>query len=244
MENKKVIVITGASSGIGEATAQRLAQDGHKVVLAARREDKLKSIVEQIDGEATYKVTDATSNEDLQSLAEFTKDKYGRIDVWMNNAGIMALSPIGNGRVEDWDNMIDLNIKGVLYGIHAALPTMREQKSGHFINISSVAGHKTSPGSAIYGSTKMAVRFLSETLREEEVQAQSNVRVTVISPGIIDTNLPDSVKDEQVAENVRQGYAALAVPPERVANAIADAINTDEDTSINEIVIRPTNQAL
>ncbi|WP_441001744.1 SDR family oxidoreductase [Staphylococcus epidermidis] len=244
MNNSKVIVITGASSGIGEATAQRLAQDGHKVVLAARREEKLKSIVNHIEGEATYKVTDATSHDDLKALAQFTLQQYGRIDVWMNNAGVMALSPIGNGRVEDWGHMIDLNIKGVLYGINAALPTMREQQSGHFINISSVAGHKTSPGSAIYGSTKMAVRFLSETLRQEEVQAQSNVRVTVISPGIIDTNLPDSVNDEDVAEHVRKGYEALAVPPERVANAIAYAINSEEDTSLNEIVIRPTNQEL
>ena len=243
---KKVIVITGASSGIGEAVARTLVKKGHHLMLAARREEKLKQLVEEFkneQGQAEYIVTDVTHRSEVDALKQKTLDTFGRIDVWVNNAGIMALSNLDSGRVDEWDQMIDINLKGVLYGINAALPTMRQQQSGHFINISSVSGHKTGAGSAVYAATKFGVRAISETLREEAL-AQSNVRVTTISPGAIDTELPSSVKDETIAGGINQFYNDLAIPAERIAKAILFAIEVDEDTGINEILLRPTSQSL
>ena len=180
----------------------------------------------------------------MDDLAKQTLNMFGRIDVWVNNAGIMALSNLDSGRVGEWDQMIDINIKGVLYGINAALPSMRKQNSGQFINISSVSGHKTGAGSAVYAATKFGVRAISETLREEEALANSNIRVTTISPGAIDTELPSSVKDQNIAGGINEFYENLAIPAERIAKAILFAIDIDEDTGINEILLRPTNQPL
>lgn len=243
----KVVVITGASSGIGEATAKLLASQGNKIVLGARREDRLAGIVKTIkDGgdEATYKVVDVTSLNDVEALAQVALDSYGRIDVWMNNAGLMPHSEFIKGKVDDWNRMIDVNLRGALYGIHAALPIMREQASGHFINISSVAGHVVRPAAGVYAATKFGVRAISEALRQEEALAQSNVRVTVISPGAIATELIEHVSDEEQKKAMDAFYGEYAVSPDRIAEAIAFAINTPADTGMSEIVIRPTAQQL
>jgi len=242
---KKVIVITGASSGIGESTAKLLADQGDAVVLGARREPRLQKIVVDIEnngGSAIYQVTDVTDLKQVQALAQLALDEYGHIDVWINNAGLMPRSEFIKGRVEEWDQMIDVNLKGTLYGIDAALPTMRSQHSGQIINISSVAGHATSIGSGVYSATKFGVRAISEALRKEEATAKSNLRVTVISPGAIATELTDHVKDPETKLALDKFYDDYAVSADRVAQAIAFAINTPEDTTMNEIVIRPTAQ--
>lgn len=241
--NAKVVIITGASSGIGEATAKLLAQNGAKVVLAARREDRLRSIVQDITeagGEAAYLQADVVSSGDMQNLAEYALQQYGRIDVWVNNAGVMPVSRLNELRVAEWDQMIDVNIKGVLYGIAAALPVMREQQSGHIINVSSVAGHEVSPSSAVYSGTKFAVRAISEGLRQEE-SPSSHIRSTIISPGITESELLGTVKSPEI-QAMAGHFANMSISPYRIAGAIAYAINQPEDTGINEIVIRPTVQ--
>ncbi|MDD9149658.1 MULTISPECIES: SDR family oxidoreductase [unclassified Sporolactobacillus] len=243
----KVMVITGASSGIGEATAKLLASQGNKIVLGARREERLNQIAEAIKkagGEAAYKVTDVTSLDEVKALAQTALDAYGRIDVWMNNAGLMPHSEFIKGRVDDWNRMIDVNLRGVLYGIHAVLPIMREQKSGHFINISSVAGHVVTPAAGVYDATKFGVRAISDALRQEEALAQSHVRVTIISPGAIATELTEHVTDKKQKAALDTFYNEFAVSADRVAQAIAFAVNTPEDTGMNEIIIRPTAQQL
>lgn len=232
--NGKVIIITGASSGIGEAAAKLLAQNGAKVVLAARREDRLQAIANEIaqeGGEAAYFKTDVTSAEDIQKLAHFALKQYGRIDVLVNNAGIMPLSQLNELKIQEWDQTIDVNIKGVLYGIAAVLPIMREQQSGHIINISSLMGHKVIPTTAIYSATKFAVRAISEGLRQEE-SPTSHIRSTNISPGMTATGVLSEYED----------YPSIS--PYSVARAIAFAINEPDDAGINEIVIRPTLQPL
>jgi NADP-dependent 3-hydroxy acid dehydrogenase YdfG len=241
----KVIVITGASSGIGEATAKLLAKQGNPVVLAARREQRLQEIVKDIEaagGQAAYQATDVTDRKQVQALADFTIRKFGKIDVWMNNAGLMPQSTFDQLKVDEWDRMVDVNIKGVLYGIAAALPVMRKQRSGQFINLSSVAGHVVHPGSGVYAGTKFAVRAISDGLRQEEAAAGSHIRVTVISPGAVATELPNTITDPVTKKNVDAFYAEDAIAADRIAEAVAYAIAAPEDTSINEILIRPTKQ--
>lgn len=245
MENvkSKVVIITGASSGIGEATAKLLANQGAKIVLAARRVDRLQTIVKEIEqegGEAVYIKADVVSFEDMQKLAQFALKQYGRIDVLVNNAGVMPVSRLNELRIAEWDQMIDVNIKGVLYGIAAVLPTMREQRSGHIINISSISGHEVHPASAVYSATKFAVRAISEGLRKEESMA-SSIRSTIISPGITESELMNTVKSPEVLAMTAH-MSGLAISPYRIAGAIAYAINEPEDTGVNEIVIRPTLQ--
>lgn len=243
----KVVVITGASSGIGQATAKLLANQGNKIVVGARREDRLTDIVKAIEdngGEATYKVTDVTSLDEVEALAQTALDSYRQIDVWVSNAGLMPHSEFIKGKVDDWNRMIDVNLRGVLYGIHAALPTMRKQEGGHFINISSVAGHVVRPAAGVYAATKFGVRAISEALRQEEALARSNVRVTVISPGAIATELIEHVSDKEQKEAMDAFYGEYAVSPDRIAEAIAFAINTPADTGMSEIVIRPAAQQL
>jgi len=244
---KKVIVITGASSGIGEATAKRLASEGNQLVLGARRAEKLQAIVQDIQaagGEATYIVTDVAKLADVQALADHAIKTYGRLDVWMNNAGLMPQSQFIQGKIDDWNRMIDVNLRGVLNGIKAALPTMRAQKSGQFINISSVAGHATHSGGGVYSATKAGVLMISEALRAEEAAAESNVRVTVVSPGAIATELTDSITDAETKAGTEKFYNAFAIAPERVADTIAFAVNQAPDTAINEFVIRPSKQVM
>ncbi|SDW02905.1 SDR family oxidoreductase [Paenibacillus sp. CF384] len=243
MENihNKVVIITGASSGIGEATAQLLAQNGAKVVLAARREERLQAIVNNIKqsgGEAVSVRADVVSSEDMQKLAAFTLSKYGRIDVLVNNAGVMPSSRLHELRVDEWDHMIDVNIKGVLHGIAAVLPTMREQQAGHIINLSSTSGYQVSPTSAVYAATKFAVRAISEGLRLEE-SATSRIRSTVIVPGLTKTELFDTITSPEVQMLANQ-ISDKGISPDRIARAIAFAINEPDDTLISEIMVRPT----
>ncbi|MGJ5628634.1 SDR family oxidoreductase [Nostoc sp. CALU 1950] len=239
----KVVIITGASSGLGEATAKRLAASGAKLMLAARREDRLKELVAAIaksGGTATYRVTDVIDRAQVETLAKETLSTYGRIDVLINNAGLMPLSPLDQVKVEEWDRMIDVNIKGVLYGIAAVLPIMRQQKSGHIINLSSVAGHKVFPGAAVYCATKYAVRAISEGLR---LESNGEIRSTNISPGAVDTELTTTITDQDTAAGINQLYA-IAIDADAIACAIAYAIEQPSDVDVNEIIIRPTRQEL
>jgi NADP-dependent 3-hydroxy acid dehydrogenase YdfG len=240
----KVVIITGASSGIGETTAKELASKGAKLVLAARREGRLKKLQEEIlnnGGEAIYKVTDVTSNEQMEELAEYALKEFGKIDVMVNNAGLMPLSPLHEKKINEWDTMIDVNIKGVLYGIGAVLPSMRERKEGHIINVSSVAGHAVMAASAVYSGTKFAVRAISEGLRKEEYG--NNIRTTIISPGVVATDLPETISGTELKSAIDYFYN-IAIPAESIARAIVFAIEQPSDVAINEMIIRPTVQEL
>ena len=238
----KVIVITGASSGLGEATARLLSAQGATVVLGARRLDRLQTLADALNkagGKALAIKTDVTRHAQVKSLVDAAVNTFGRIDVMINNAGLMPHSPLERLKIEDWDRMIDVNIKGVLYGIAAALPPMQAQKGGHIINVSSVAGHKVRPGSAVYAATKHAVLALSEGLRQEV--KPYNIRTTVISPGAMDTELIDSVTEADVAAGLRKLYD-IALPADAFARAVAFAISQPHDVDINEILFRPTRQ--
>lgn len=240
----KVIVITGASSGLGEATARHLAREGAMVVLGARRVERIDALAAELNGagyQALSVATDVTDSAQVQALVDAAIARFGRIDVMINNAGVMPHSPLERRKIADWDRMIDVNIKGVLYGIAAALPSMQERKSGHIINVSSVAGHKVRSGSAVYAATKHAVRALSEGLRLEV--KPYNIRTTVVSPGAIDTELPDSITEADIADTVKAFYA-IAIPADSFARAIAYAISQPDDVDINEILFRPTVQEL
>lgn len=240
----KVIVITGASSGLGEATARHLAREGAMVVLGARRVERIDALAAELNGagyQALSVATDVTNSAQVQALVDAAIAKFGRVDVMINNAGVMPHSPLERRKIADWDRMIDVNIKGVLYGIAAALPSMQERKSGHIINVSSVAGHKVRSGSAVYAATKHAVRALSEGLRLEV--KPYNIRTTVVSPGAIDTELPDSITEADIADTVKAFYA-IAIPADSFARAIAYAISQPDDVDINEILFRPTVQEL
>jgi NADP-dependent 3-hydroxy acid dehydrogenase YdfG len=236
----KVVVITGASSGLGEATARRLAQDGAKLVLGARRLDRLQALAAELSlGKDVSLQTDVTQYDQVKRLVEHAVQSHGRIDVIINNAGLMPHSPLERGKVQDWDRMIDVNLKGVLYGIAAALPYMKAQESGHIINVSSVAGHKIRPGGAVYAATKHAVRALSEGLRQEV--KPYNIRTTIISPGAVATELPDSITEPDIAENFRKVYE-IAIPAASFASMVAFAMSQPEDVDVNEILFRPTKQ--
>ena len=241
MIENKVVIITGASSGIGEATAKLLAKQGAQLVLAARREDRLKTLqqeIEQLGGKAVYQVTDVTDALQVDALAKLAQDTFGSVDVLVNNAGLMPLSKLNKNKQDEWNTMVDVNIKGVLYGIGAVLPYMREQKRGHIINISSVAGHDVMPSSAVYSGTKFAVRAITEGLRKEE-SVENNIRATIISPGAVDTELKDHITDEEI----KQGIGDLkAMDADAIARAIAYAVNEPDDVAVNEILIRPTAQ--
>ena len=238
----KTVVITGASSGLGEATAYHLASLGAKVVLGARREDKLQQIAATIEakgGQATYLVTDVTKASEVSALVQLAVSRFGQVDVMINNAGLMSIAPISELKTDEWDRMIDINIKGVLYGIAAALPIFEHQKSGHFINISSVAGIKVfSPGGTVYSGTKFAVRAISEGLRHE---VGGSIRTTTILPGAVDSELKHGSSHQQSAEFVGNFYQ-IAIPADSVAKAVAYAIAQPADVDINEIVLRPTVQ--
>jgi NADP-dependent 3-hydroxy acid dehydrogenase YdfG len=238
----KVVVITGASSGLGEATARHLARHGAKLVLGARRLDRLQALAKELSLGADAAVqTDVTNPEQVKALVDRAVRSHGRIDVILNNAGVMPHSPLERGKVQDWDRMIDVNLKGVLYGIAAALPHMTAQRSGHIINVSSVAGHKVRPGSAVYAATKTAVRVLSEGLRQEV--KPYNIRTTIISPGAVASELPDSVTEPDIAENIRKFYE-IAIPAVSFARMVAFAMSQPEDVDVNEILFRPTKQEL
>ena len=241
----KVVVITGASSGLGEATARHLSARGAILVLGARRTDRIESLAAALSasgGKALAITTDVTHRDQVKRLVDAAAQTYGRIDVMINNAGLMPQAPIERLKIDEWERMIDVNIKGVLYGIAAAQPHMKRQKAGHFINVSSVAGHKVGQGFAVYAATKYAVRALSEGLRQEV--KPYNIRTTVISPGAVATELPNTATDPDTADRVRKFYADVAIPADSFARAVAFAVSQPEEVDINEILFRPTRQEL
>lgn len=238
----KVVVITGGSSGLGEATGRHLATRGAKVVLAARRSDRLEGIVADIraeGGEALAVTADVTVKADVEALITKVVEAFGRVDVLVNNAGLMAIAPMSHGRTDEWDRMIDINVKGLLYGIAAAMPVFQRQQAGHFVNISSVAGLKVfAPGGTVYSGTKFAVRAISEGLRQE---VGEHIRVTTIEPGAIDSELKFGSGHKESREFVIDFYKH-AIPADAVARAVAFAIQQPADVDINEIALRPTKQ--
>lgn len=241
----KVVVITGASSGLGEATARLLSAEGALVVLGARREERLKALADELTkggGKVLAIATDVTKRDQVKHLVDEAVKKFGRIDVIINNAGLMPQSLLERLLVDEWDRMIDVNIKGVLYGIAAALPYMKQQKSGHIINVSSVAGHKIRPGATVYAATKHAVRALSEGLRMEV--KPYNIRTTIISPGAIDTELPNTITDPETAQRINQFYKDNAIPADSFARTVLFAMSQPENVDINEILFRPITQEL
>jgi NADP-dependent 3-hydroxy acid dehydrogenase YdfG len=241
----KVVVITGASSGLGEAAARLLSEQGATVVLGARRFDRIQSLASELSnsgGKALAVATDVTDVDQVKALVDAAVQAYGRIDVMINNAGLMPHSPLERLKVDEWDRMVDVNLKGVLYGIAAALPYMREQKAGHIINVSSVAGHKVSQAGAVYAATKHAVRALSEGLRQEV--KPYNIRTTVISPGAVATELPDSITEQDISENMHGFYEKYAIPADSFARAVVFAMSQPDDVDVNEILFRPTRQML
>lgn len=238
----KVVVITGASSGLGEATARLLARHGARLVLGARRTDRIEALAAELQrggAQAVAVTTDVADAKQVQALADAALQAFDRIDVMVNNAGLMLLSPLERRRIADWDRMIDVNLKGVLYGIAAVLPAMQAQKSGHIINVSSVAGHKLRPGNAAYAATKHAVLALSEGLRQEV--KPWNIRTTVISPGAVATELVDSITEPDIVAAIHKFYD-IALPPETFARMVAFAISQPDEVDINEILFRPTRQ--
>ncbi len=248
MSNKirgKVVVITGASSGLGEAAARLLSAQGATVVLGARRSDRLQSLADELSGsggKALAVATDVTHRNQVKRLVDTAAQKFGRVDVMINNAGIMPRAPLERLTIDDWDRTIDVNIKGVLYGIAAALPHMKKQKSGHMIFVSSVAGHKIGPDFAVYAATKHAVRALAEGFRQEV--KPYNIRTTIISPGAVATELPDSVTEPDIAEKIRTYYDEIAIPAESFAQAVIFAMSQPEEVDVNEILFRPIKQML
>lgn len=241
----KVVVITGASSGLGEATARLLCSEGATVVLAARRADRIEALAAELveqGGKALAVTTDVADRQQVKALVDKAVEAYGRIDVMLNNAGLMPLAPLEKLKTDEWDQMIDVNVKGVLYGIAAALPHMKQQKSGHIINVSSVYGHKLGPDATVYCATKFAVRALSEGLRQEV--KPYNIRTTVISPGAVATELLEHISDEKVQAQTKDFVSKIAVPAETFARMVAFAINEPDDVDVNEILFRPTAQPI
>jgi NADP-dependent 3-hydroxy acid dehydrogenase YdfG len=240
VENK-VIAITGASSGIGEASAKLLAQNGAKVVLGARRTDRLEKIVEAIQssgGIAEFKAVDVTDRQDMKAFIHCAKEKFDRIDVIFNNAGVMPLSLMNALKVDEWDKMIDVNIKGVLNGIAAGLPIMEAQGGGQFINTASIAAHLVGPTSAVYSATKYAVWAISDGLRQES----RNIRVTIISPGVVETELGSDITNDLAKDGLKE-LRKTALTPEAIARAVLYAVAQPEDVDVSEIIVRPTASA-
>lgn len=233
----KVVLITGASSGIGEATARRLAAHGARVVLGARRTDRLDALVHDIvaaGGSALSSALDVTRREDVQAFADLALDRFGRIDVLVNNAGVMPLSPMAALKVDEWERMIDVNIKGVLHGIAAVLPAMQAQNSGHLISVSSIGGLYVVPTAAVYCATKYAVRAISDGLRQEN----NAIRVTCVYPGVVESELAHTITDADAAKAM-EDFRRIALKPDAIANAIAHAINQPADVDTTDIVVRP-----
>ncbi|TCP21490.1 NADP-dependent 3-hydroxy acid dehydrogenase YdfG [Scopulibacillus darangshiensis] len=239
----KVVIIMGASSGIGEATAKKLAQEGAKLVIAARREDRLKALVESLpNAEISYVVADVTNNEEVQAVVNSAFEKYGRVDVLYNNAGIMPTAPLVEGHRDEWKQMLDINIMGVLNGIAAVLPIMEKQKSGHIISTDSVAGHVVYPDSAVYCGTKFAVRAIMEGLRQE--QRENNIKSTIISPGAVQTELYKTISDKKVSDELHKAQKEWGLSSEDIATAVVFAIDTPDRMAVSDMIVRPTAQVV
>ena len=237
----KVVAITGASSGIGEAAGRFLAAQGAKVLLGARRVNNLQAIamdIREASGDVEFQAADVSKRDEVASFVKKAQQSFGRLDVLISNAGLMPLSPLDDLKVDEWDRMIDVNIKGVLYGIAAALPLFRKQGRGHFINVSSVAGHRVAPTGAVFSGTKFAVRAISEGLRQE---AGDKIRVTIISPGAVASELAETISNPEVKKRI-EDYRKVAIPAEAIASAMAYAIAQPPEVDVSEILIRPTAQ--
>mgnify|MGYP000982487093 CR=1 FL=1 len=237
-EANKIIILTGASSGIGEATARLLAAEGHTLVVGARRTDRLDTLCAELraDGARIDALQcDVRERDALRQLADLALEKYGRIDVLINNAGVMPLSPLAALKVEEWELMLDVNVRGVLYGIAAVMPAMQTQGYGHIINVASIGAHSVSPTAAVYCASKYAVRALSDGLRQEN----DKIRVTVISPGVVESELEDIISDE-TARQAMQTFRRVALRPESIARAMAYAIAQPDEVDVSEIIVRPT----
>ncbi|MDQ0721482.1 NADP-dependent 3-hydroxy acid dehydrogenase YdfG [Paenibacillus sp. W4I10] len=235
----KVVVITGASSGIGESTARLLAQHGAHVVIGARRMERLEALASSIrleGGSVEYHSLDVTRLEEMQTIVDLAQTRYGRIDVILNNAGVMPLSPLESLKVDEWNHMIDVNIRGVLHGIAAGLPVMKKQGFGQFINIASIGAYAVSPTAAVYCATKYAVRAISEGLRQE---VGGDIRVTLVSPGVTESELADTISDEEARDFMKE-YRRISIPASAIAQSILFAISQPAEVDVNEIVVRPT----
>jgi len=238
----KVVAITGASSGMGKAIAIELAKNGAKVVLGARRTEQLQELVEEIEGkggEATFTKIDVKNKADLVTLVNTAVEQYGRLDVMVNNAGVSQLSRIDELDIDGWEEMIDINLKGVLYGMAAAIPFFKQQQSGHIVNIISTSGIKIVPMQGVYAGTKNAIRTIAEAFRQE---SDGNIRITGISPGIVKTDFATHIKNEEMKTAVQQGMEQIAIDPIAIANAVIYAISQPDDVEIGDIVIRPSKQ--
>lgn len=238
----KTVLITGASSGIGEASAIRLAADGHRVFLGARRADRLEQLTHSIaaqGGTASFRTLDVTDAADVQKFVDGARTEYGSVDVLVNNAGVMPLSPLSAVKISEWDRMIDVNIRGVLHGIAAALPVMKEHGGGHIVNTASVGAWEVPATSAVYSATKFAVRAITDGLR---IETDSTIRVTLVSPGVTESELAESISDEEARESMK-AYRAVALPASAIADAIAYAISQPPEVDVNSIIVRPTGSA-
>ena len=239
VNTSKVIVLTGASSGIGEATARHLATTGHHLVVGARRTDRLTALQEELCAQGVHVdalTLDVTQLADVQRIAAFAQQRYGRIDVLINNAGVMPLSPLAALKVDEWNRMIDVNVRGVLHGIAAVLPAMQAQKHGHIINVASIGAHAVTPTAAVYCASKYAVRAISDGLRQET----DVLRVTVVSPGVVESELADSISDKTARAAMRE-FRRIALAPQAIAKAIGYAISQPDDVDVSEIIVRPTS---
>jgi NADP-dependent 3-hydroxy acid dehydrogenase YdfG len=242
MSLDKVVAVTGASSGIGEAIARELANAGCKVMLAARREEQLKSLVQELGDKVAYHLTDVTDAKQVQAMAQETIDRFGKIDVLVNNAGVMPVSPLIDLKIDDWNKAIDINIRGVLHGIAAVLPHMSDKGSGHIINIGSIASIHAIPNFAVYCGTKFAVKAISESLRKETL---GKVRVTTIYPGAVESELIQSSNDEQTINQIASDFSEVSfISPTAISQAVHYAIAQPKEVAVNEIVVRPSNQDL
>lgn len=239
----KVVIITGASSGIGEQTAKTLAANGAKVVLSARREEKLKKVADEIGKNAAWFKSDVSKLEDMKALAAFTKEKFGRIDVLFANAGIMPVGNLTQLKTNEWDSMIDINIRGVLYAIAAVLPEFTAQKKGQIIATSSVAGTKAVPGNAVYCGTKYFVKAMMESFREESIQEGNQIRTTVLYPGAINTGLLGTISDAGIQSAVEDIYKKVGISPDAIANAVLYAVSQPDEVDVSDLVVRPTIEA-
>ncbi|MET8763687.1 SDR family oxidoreductase [Lentzea sp. NPDC004782] len=237
--NGKVVAITGASSGIGEATARLLAKQGARLVLGARREDRLANLVEEIGGDAVHTRTDVTRPEDLRALVALARERFGRLDVLVSNAGAGPISPLDDLRVDEWNEMVDVNIKGVLHGIAAALPVFCEQQAGHFVTTASTAAFTVVPTMAVYAGTKVAVRAICEGLRQE---SNGVFRVTTVFPGFVHTDFAEASSNPDVRARISAMRDEIAISPDAIARAVAFAIEQPADVDVNEVVVRPAAQ--
>ncbi|HSX89226.1 MAG TPA: SDR family oxidoreductase [Pseudomonas sp.] len=235
----KVILVTGASSGIGEACARLLAEKGAHLLLGARRSERLEKLVGEIreaGGNAEFRRLDVTSREEVQAFVDFAVARFGRVDVLINNAGVMPLSPLDALKMDEWDRMIDVNIRGVLHGIAAALPLMQAQRSGQFVNVASIGAYSVVPTGAVYCATKYAVRAISDGLRQE---VGGDIRVTLVSPGVVESELAESISDAQSREMMRE-FRKISITPDAIARAVAYAVEQPADVDVSELIVRPT----